>query len=301
MITILGTGRMGSAIARRLASGGFELTLWNRTREHATALGIGRVVDTPADGAAAADIVISSLTGPEALSSVYLDSGGALETTNRPLFIDMSTAGPDAIAALEPRITATGSRLIDVPILGGPTFVQAGQATLLAGGDQADIEEARPVLERLGTVRHVGAIGSAARLKLIANSMLGLVAAGAAELQAGGVNAGLDPEEVFWVLTRVVPNLEARHDGYVGSGQRPTLFALRDLRKDLALAGAMLGPDASILSLNARTRQLVEEAARDFPDEDISALVRRYRRGAVPATTSSAAGRVGATSGTQGS
>ena len=301
MITILGTGRMGSAIARRLASGGLELTLWNRTREHATALGIGRVVDTPAEGAAAADIVISSLTGPEALSAVYLGSGGALETTNHPLYVDMSTAGPDAVAALEPRITAAGSRLIDVPILGGPTFVEAGRATLLAGGDQADVERARPVLERLGTVRHVGATGSAARLKLIANSMLGLVTAGAAELQAGGVNAGLDPEEVFWVLTRVVPNLEARHDGYVGSGQHPTLFALRDLRKDLALAGAMLGPDASILSLNARTRQLVEEAARAFPDEDISALVRRYRRNGTAPKATSAPGRAGATSGAGGS
>ena len=148
------------------------------------------------------------------------------------------------------------------------------------------------MLERLGTVRHVGAIGSAARLKLIANSMLGLVTAGAAELQSGGVNVGLDPEDVFWVLTRVVPNLEARHDGYVGSGQHPTLFALRDLYKDLALAGAMLGREASILSLNARTRQLVEEAARNDPDEDISALVRRYRRGvaAAPSTRSVVSG-----------
>jgi 3-hydroxyisobutyrate dehydrogenase len=289
MITLLGTGRMGSAIAQRLASAGIEMTLWNRTRDRATSLGIGRVVDTPAEAAAAADIVISSLTGPEALRSVYLDAGGALEATNKPLFIDMSTAGPDAIAALEPRVTATGSRMIDVPILGGPTFVMAGQATLLAGGDEADIERARPVLERLGTVRHVGAIGSAARLKLIANSMLGLVAAGAAELQAGGESVGLAPEEVFWVLTRVVPNLEARHDGYVGSGQHPTLFALRDLRKDLALAGAMLGPEASILSLSARTRQLVEDAARDVPDEDISALVRRYRRASQPAASTEAA------------
>ena len=228
-----------------------------------------------------AEIIISSLTGPEALRSVYLDRGGALEAARGQLFIDMSTAGPDAITALEPEVTRTGSRLIDVPILGGPTFVHAGQATLLAGGDQAAVERARPVLERLGEVRHVGGIGSAARLKLIANTMLGLVAAGAAELQSGGVKVGLDPEDVFWVLSRVVPNLEARHDGYVGNGQHPTLFALRDLRKDLALAAAMFGPQASILSLSARTRQLVEEAARDYPDEDISALMRRHRPAAL--------------------
>ena len=54
------------------------------------------------------------------------------------------------------------------------------------------------------------------------------------------------------------------------------------MRKDLALAGSVLGPEASILSLSARTRQLVDGAARDFPDEDISALLRRYRRSVAP-------------------
>ena len=59
---------------------------------------------------------------------------------------------------------------------------------------------ANPVLSMLGTVRHVGAAGSAARLKLVANSMLADVILAAAELQVAGEGAGLDPDDVFWVL-----------------------------------------------------------------------------------------------------
>ena len=78
------------------------------------------------------------------------------------------------------------------------------------------------------------------------------------------------------------------------------LFALRDLRKDLALAGSIFGSEASILSLNARTRQLVDEAAPDLPDEDISGPGAPVRRETVPGSwTKSAAIGVGAAAAAQ--
>src|SRR2546422_5561435 len=66
-VAILGTGKMGSAIATRVSEAGFEVVLWNRTRSMAEALGLGTVAQTPAAAARDADIVISSLTGPEAV------------------------------------------------------------------------------------------------------------------------------------------------------------------------------------------------------------------------------------------
>src|SRR5204862_7624402 len=77
-IAILGTGKMGSAIATRLSASGSELFLWNRTRSRAEALGIGTVADIPATAARSADIVISSLTGSEAVLAAYLGRDGAL-------------------------------------------------------------------------------------------------------------------------------------------------------------------------------------------------------------------------------
>lgn len=276
-IAVLGTGRMGSAIARRLAGAGHELTVWNRTRAHAEALGVGQVAETPAAAARGAAFVISSLTGPEAARAVYQGRDGAVEAAAGQLFIDMSTAGPDVIAELAPTLAARGSRLLAVPIMGAPPVVSAGRATLLAGGDALAFERAQPVLEQLGTVRRVGSIGDAQRLKLIANSLLAIAATGAAELQAAGESAGLEPGDVFWVLSMLVPGLEPRRDGYIGRGQQPTLFALRDLRKDLHLAAESFQRTVDVPSLAAETRELVDWAASRMPDEDIAALVRLYR------------------------
>jgi 3-hydroxyisobutyrate dehydrogenase-like beta-hydroxyacid dehydrogenase len=277
-IAVLGTGRMGSALVRRLAGAGFELTLWDRTAERAKAVGLGRVATTPADAVAEAEFVISSLTGPEALRATFLGPRGALETAHGQLFLEMSTAGPDVEAELAPRVASTGSHLVDATIVGAPPIVENGEAAILAGGDAADVERARPVLEHLGTVRHVGPPGSGARLKLIANSMLAQIVIGAAELQNAGESAGLDPEDVFWILGRFAPTLETRRPAYVEKELQPTMFALHDLRKDLDLALGVFHAEDAPAPMTAIARELVSQALAEFSDNDIGAIVRLYRR-----------------------
>jgi 3-hydroxyisobutyrate dehydrogenase-like beta-hydroxyacid dehydrogenase len=275
-IAILGTGKMGAAIAARLSESGFQVMLWNRTRSRAEALGLGTVAGTPAEAVRAADVVISSLTGPEAVLAAYLGPRGALSAGAGKQFVEMSTAGPELVADLAPRVTEAGGRFIDAPILGAPSLVRGGEAAILAGGDEADVAAATPVLRSLGTVRHVGSVGSAARLKLVANSMLADVILAAAELQGAGEDADLDPEDVFWVLERLVPALEARRPGFL-EGRYVAQFALRDLRKDLDLALALFARSRSATPLTRSSRDLVNVAAAETPDLDISAVVRLYR------------------------
>jgi 3-hydroxyisobutyrate dehydrogenase-like beta-hydroxyacid dehydrogenase len=276
-IAILGTGKMGSAIAGRLVDGGFKVILWNRTRERAEALGIGTVADTPAAAVRDADVVISSLTGPEAVRSTYLGPDGAVSAGAGKLFIEMSTAGPDMLPSLAADVVAAGGRLVDAPIIGAPTVMQAGQAAILVGGDDIDVDAALPVLSALSTVRHVGPLGSGARLKLVANSMLADVVLAAAELQVAGERAGLQPDDVFWVLSRMAPMLAARRNGIVENRHEPTLFALRDLRKDLDLAIALFGRSDVEAPLTLEARHLVAAAATKYGDEDITAVARPYR------------------------
>ncbi len=207
-VAVLGTGKMGSAIATRVSESGFAIVLWNRTRSKAEALGIGTVADTAAAAARDADIVISSLTGPDAVLAAYLGPDGALTAGSGKHFVEMSTAGADLVSDLAAHVTAAGGTLVDAPILGAPPEVRAGEAAILVGGADEDVAPASAVLSALGTVRYVGALGSAARLKLVANSMLADVVLWAAELQVAGEGAGLEPDDVFWVLERLVPALE---------------------------------------------------------------------------------------------
>jgi 3-hydroxyisobutyrate dehydrogenase-like beta-hydroxyacid dehydrogenase len=287
-IAVLGTGKMGSAIAGRLADGGFELTLWNRTRERAEALGFGTVVDTPAAAVHRVDVVISNLTGPEAVRATYLGPDGAVSEGAGKLFIEMSTAGPGFLPSFAADVVAAGGRLVDAPIIGAPMVMRAGQAAILIGGDDLDVSRADLVLSALGTVRHVGALGSGARLKLVANSMLADVVLAAAELQVAGERTGLQPEDVFWVLERMAPLLAARHDGIVEDRHEPTLFALRDLRKDLDLAIALFEPSDIRTPMTSQARALVVAAAGQDGELDITAVERPYRQ-VVPAIEPSGA------------
>jgi 3-hydroxyisobutyrate dehydrogenase-like beta-hydroxyacid dehydrogenase len=278
-IAILGTGKMGSAIATRLAAVGFQIVVWNRTRSRAEALGLGRVAATPAAAARAADIVISSLTGREAVLAAFQGPDGALMAGEGKRFVEMSTAGPDLVADLAVLVRAGHGTLVDAPILGAPPSVRAGEAAILVSGAPADVALAIPILSALGTVRRVGPLGSAARLKLVANSMLADVVLAAAELQVAGEDLSLDPDDVFWVLKRMVPALEARRAGFIEDRHTPTMFALRDLGKDLDLALALFGQSSSPTPLTHSSGELVGSAAEATPDLDITAVIRPYRQG----------------------
>ena len=278
-VAVLGTGRMGSAIARRLAGTGLELTLWNRTRSRAEELGIGTVVATPGEAVGRADVVITSLTGPDALRTVLSGPGGALASAHGQTFVEMSTVGPDVLQELAPLVARTGSILVDAPLVGAPPVVLQGAALVLVGGARSDVERLRPVLQGLGELRHLGPFGSGARLKLVANSMLAAVVLSAAELEVAGRAAGLDPAATMDVLARLVPSLELRRAGFLEDRHQPTLFALRDLRKDLDLALRFFRSVKAYVPLTTMAHAWVGEAAGDHGDLDISAVIRRYASG----------------------
>lgn len=273
-VAVLGAGNMGSSIAGRLASAGFQLTIWNRTRARAEALKVGTVAESAAEAVRGADVVVSCLAGPDAIFSVFRGPEGALASAQGKLFIEMSTAGPELVADLAVAVHAAGARLVDAPLLGVPTAVREGAAAILVGGSEADVERATSILSRLGTVRHVGPLGSAARLKLVANSMLADMVLAAAELQAAGEGAGLAPDDVFWVLQLLAPALEVRRQGYPDDRYEPRLLAMEDLRKDLDLALELFGSFTVPTPLTAASRELVAAAGVDGQGRRVPAAVR---------------------------
>ena len=277
-VAILGTGKMGGAMARRLKSQGHELTLWNRTRERAEALGVGRVAATPAEAVESVEVVISILTDADAVRSAYLGEGGAATAARGQVFVEMSTAGPDLSASIAPQLESKESQYIEAPVLGSLTAVESGTLIVLAAGTEAAIERARPVLQALGEVRRVGELGSAASLKLVANTMLAGVSALAAELMAAGMRAGLNADDVFSVISRIAPFLGARKAGFVEHRFEPVTFALRDAVKDLRLATELYKRNGTTTPLSTKTKELYEKAARSAGDLDMSAISTLYEK-----------------------
>jgi 3-hydroxyisobutyrate dehydrogenase-like beta-hydroxyacid dehydrogenase len=277
-VAILGTGKMGGAMAKRLSAAGHELKLWNRTRARAEALGVGKVAGTPAEAAENAEVVISMLTDGDAVQTAYLGEGGAASAAHGQVFVEMSTAGPCVAKEVAPVIEAAGAQFVEAPVMGSISSVEAGTLIVLAAGRQDAIERARPVLEALGEVRRVGDLGSAASLKLVANSMNIGVSALAAELQAAGTAAGLDPEDVFWLISRVAPGLNARKAGFVEHRYEPVTFALRDALKDVRMAMELYMRSGAATPLTGKAHELYERAAESVGDLDISAISTLYER-----------------------
>ncbi len=281
-VAILGTGKMGGAIARRLKSEGHDLSLWNRTRQRAEALGVGVVAATPAVAVDNAEVVISILTDADAIRAAYFGQGGAVEAARDQVFVEMSTAGPDVIKELQPALERAGAKFVECPVVGSISAMETGQGLLFAGGDDAALERARPVLEALGEVRRIKDPESAAKLKLIANTTLTGVSALAAEVLAAGVAAGVDAEDVFWVLTRFSPGLATRRAGYVEHRYEPVSFALRDAAKDLRLATDLFKRAGAETPLTAKTKELFEKAAQAAGDLDLSAISTLYEKAPAP-------------------
>jgi 3-hydroxyisobutyrate dehydrogenase-like beta-hydroxyacid dehydrogenase len=267
---------MGGAIARRLYAAGHELTLWNRTRERAEQLGVGNVAATPAEASRDAEVVISMLTDANAVHATYLGKDGAASVAQRQVFVDMSTAGPNVAKRIAPEIERAGAQFVEAPVMGSVPAVESGSVIVLAGGSETAIDRARPVLEALGEVHVVGPLGSAASLKLVANSMLAGVTALAAELQAAGTAAGLKPEDVFWALSRFSPGLTARKAGFIEHRYEPVMFALRDALKDVHMAVELYRESGADTPLTRATDELYERAAKSAGNLDISAISTLY-------------------------
>jgi len=278
-VAVLGTGKMGGAMARRLSAAGHDLTLWNRTRERAEALGVGKVAATPAEAVAKAEVVISMLTDANAVRETYTGENGAARAAKKgQVFVEMSTAGPDVSKELAPAIERAGAQFVEAPVMGSIPAIESGKLFILAAGDETAIERARPVLEALGEIRRVGELGSAAALKLVANSMVAGVSALAAELQAAGTAAGLNPEDVFSVISRTAPALNMRKAGFVEHRYEPVTFSLRDALKDVRLALELYGRTGAITPLTGATEALYERAAKSVGSLDISAINSLYER-----------------------
>ncbi len=163
-VGIVGLGRMGGAMARRLREQGFEVFGWdqNPKANHACAADGLRIATNPGDVAAQSDVIISSITEDSGARKIFTGAAGFLEgKVAGKLFIEMSTLQPTTGRELAPLLQAHGARLIEAPVLGTIPQVRAGTLLALAGGTPEDIERARPVLEKLTRrIVHMGPNGA---------------------------------------------------------------------------------------------------------------------------------------------
>ena len=175
-IGIAGTGRMGTAIARRLLEKGNDVRVWNRTVDNAHDARAAGARWTPTLGELANDseIVITFLLDDAAIERVYLGADGLLvDRVKGRLFVDMSTVSPGIHDLIAPAVAWRNAAFVECPVSGSIPTAQSGQLVGFAGGAATDFARAEPVLAQLcRRVEHVGPLGTGVRMKLAANLLL---------------------------------------------------------------------------------------------------------------------------------
>jgi 3-hydroxyisobutyrate dehydrogenase-like beta-hydroxyacid dehydrogenase len=174
----IGLGDMGSLIVPRLMAAGHEVTGWNRTKSkpevaQLTAAGMSWA-DTPAEVAAASEVVFSCLTNGAAVKACTTGKDGVLEgLAAGSIHIDMSTISPDVTRECSAAFAKAGRIFLDGPISGSPVTVKAGQASIMIGGDKAAFERLKDMLTAIGPkVSYLGPSGMATTMKISVNLLL---------------------------------------------------------------------------------------------------------------------------------
>jgi 3-hydroxyisobutyrate dehydrogenase len=202
-VAFLGLGIMGRPQAANVCRAGFDLTVWNRTRERAESFaeehrGV-EVAESPAEAARGADVVISMVPdGPEVEEVLFAAADGMAEGA---LAVDMSTIAPTASVSIGRRLGERGIQFLDAPVTGSRPKAEDGTLTIMVGGEAGDFERAKPVLEAMGQlVVHVGPSGHGEMIKLINNTLAAINAAGLAEALLLAQAANLDTDKLRQVV-----------------------------------------------------------------------------------------------------
>ena len=205
-IAFIGLGNMGGPMALNLHKAGHAVSAFDLSAAACDALraqGVA-IAASAAQAAQGAEVVVSMLPASQHVESLYLGEGGLLtQMATGTLVIDSSTIAAATSRKVAEAGAARGIAVLDAPVSGGTGGAIAGTLTFMVGGSEADLERARPVLEKMGAnIFHAGAAGAGQTAKICNNMLLGILMIGTSEAIALGVANGLDPKVLSEIMRR---------------------------------------------------------------------------------------------------
>ena len=284
-VGFIGLGVMGGPMAANVASAGFPLRVWNRTKSKAAAaLAAGATwAESPHAVGAGCDILVTMVSDDDALDAVLFGTDGAAAAM-RPgsLVVDMSTTHPNRIIATGMRLREQGIRLVDAPVFGSADQAKSGGLWAVVGADADDLDHVRSVLDAMcESVRWLGAVGTGSTMKVCGNliilGMLDLLAEGLSLGVSGGltVPAMLD---ALAAIPDIACPLYAGKGAQVAEDDYAVRFALKHALKDVRLAlsaGARFG--VPLRATDGIAQAFAAAVQQGHGEEDCMAVIKAVR------------------------
>jgi len=277
-IGFIGLGIMGRPMAENLIEAGYDLVVYNRTREKAEKLDGATVAGNPKEVAENSDIVITMLPDSPDVEAVVAGEGGVLEgIRDGALLVDMSTISPVVTEELSEKVREKGASMLDAPVSGGDVGAIEGALSIMVGGSEEDFERARPLFDVMGKVAtHVGPVGAGQVVKACNQIVVALTIEALSEALVLGSKGGVAPEKLVEALSGGLASsavMEAKKEKFFSHDFEPG-FRIELHHKDLGIALAAGREYGVALPVTAIVDQMLEASkARGRGDRDHSALL----------------------------
>jgi 3-hydroxyisobutyrate dehydrogenase len=296
-VALLGTGRMGEPMGRRLLAAGFPLRAWNRTIERARPLEEdgATIATTPAEAATGADVLLTMLADGAATQEAVTGESGALSALQPgSIWIQMGTIGLEWTNRLSAAAGERGIWFVDAPVSGSDGPAREGKLVILAAfGSPDDLgaesrpwlqAQLEPIFQAIGRrTIWLSPIGQGSALKLVLNAWLAVLTEQTAEAVAFAEALGLDPKVLVDTLADVplgAPYAILKANAMIAHQYSPG-FALRHAHKDVELAKSAASDRAvSLPLLNTVDGSWEEVIEAGHGDEDVAVVIEGKRAAA---------------------
>lgn len=285
-VGFIGLGNIGEPMAERVLAAGHRLIVHDLSAERVGRLTAAGAMSaaTPAALAAQCRAVLLSLPTSREVEAVTLGKDGiAAGGRTGLLVIDLTSGDPASSRAIAARLAASGIRYVDAGVSGGRAGAAVGTLGIMLGGAEADVEEARPLLECFGkSLTHLGAIGAGHLTKSLNNLVMAANMAALSEALCVAVKAGLEPKKVVaaisassggsWISQFRFPNFVLKGD-FSGKGG----MALSLLQKDVGIACEAAKQQGLTLFVGALVQQMLlriaHEIGPDLPNQSVARAI----------------------------
>lgn len=281
-VGIVGLGNMGGRMAKRLLEQDAEVGIYDLNTEAVRSLvELGaEKAESPADLASKCQYIITVLPNVHIVKETLIGEQGLLKGLKPDsLLIEMTTSIPSVTKELSALVKAAGFRMIDAPVSGGVKGAEAGTLSIMVGGEEADFEEARPLLAMLGgNINHVGGAGAGHTIKALNNMISATTLAATAEAMALGVKLGLEPEKMLDVINTSTGrsfSSDFKFPNQVLTRKFEVGFTLDLMVKDLKIAMSMAEEESAPMFISSASFQLWKRAMSEGRgSEDHTAIVK---------------------------
>ena len=273
----IGLGRMGTPMSTRLIKAGYDVTVYNRSKEREEALTLlgAKAVSSPAQLIEQADVIITMVSDDLAIWEIFTGKKGlfSIKTTGKTI-INMSTVSPSISKEMAYICSQWGNHYLDAPVSGSVKQAEDGQLVIMVGGKKAIFENAKPMFEHLGKLAmHMGDIGAGNTAKLAINTLLAFHAQGLAEVAVFARQNEMNIEDLITLINNsALGNAFSKIKGEaIIQNNYKAAFALKHIAKDLRLAKNI----GLTTPMGETVFKTFQEAEHALGEEDIIAIIKQ--------------------------